>query len=55
MEPAELISAPPPTHFVYIPFILVIGMIVGFVLGRRAGMREGEAHMLGSDEGDDLL
>ena len=56
MEPAaELLSAPPPTHFVYTPFILVIGMILGFVIGRRAGMRDGEAHLLGSDDSDALL
>ena len=50
-----LLSTPPPTHFVYIPFILVIGMILGFVMGRRAGVRDGEAQFLGSDDGDDLL
>ena len=32
--PDELLTAPPVTHFVYIPFILFIGGIIGFVVGQ---------------------
>ncbi|MEE2786021.1 MAG: hypothetical protein VX589_01705 [Myxococcota bacterium] len=57
MEPAELLSTPPATHLVYIPFILFIGIVIGFVFGRKAGIREGKAEFLGGghDSDDDLL
>ena len=54
METPELLTTPPPTHLVYIPFVLFIGIVIGFVMGRKAGIREGEAQMLGGDD-DDLL
>ena len=54
METPELLTTPPPTHLVYIPFVLFIGIVIGFVMGRKAGIREGEAQMLG-DPDDDLL
>jgi hypothetical protein len=30
------ISAPPSSHFIYIPVIFVLGIVLGFVLGSRA-------------------
>jgi len=55
METPDLLVAPPVTHLVYIPFILFIGVIIGFVLGRKAGMRAGEAEFLGGYDGDEDL
>ena len=55
METPDLLTTPPPTHLVYIPFVIFIGIVIGFVLGRRAGVREGHAEMLGGDQDDDLL
>jgi len=56
MTPEELLVTPPATHFVYIPFILFLGGIVGFIIGRRVGIRAGEAEYLaGFDDDDDLL
>lgn len=49
----SLIAAPPATHLVYIPFILFVGVVLGFVFGRKAGMKEGRADFLGG--GDDEL
>ena len=49
---------PPPTHFVYIPAILLLGCVIGFVLGRIAGIKEGQANFLGGEVGhedDDLI
>ena len=54
METPELLTTPPPTHLVYIPFVIFIGIVIGFVMGRKAGIREGEAQMLAGDD-DDLL
>ncbi len=54
METPDLFATPPPTHLVYIPFVIFIGIVIGFVIGRKAGIREGEAQMLASDD-DDLL
>ena len=54
----ELLSAPPPTHLVYIPAILLVGAVIGFIFGRRAGIKEGQANFLGGEgdhEDDDLL
>ena len=28
--------APPSSHFIYIPFVLILGLVIGFVLGARA-------------------
>jgi hypothetical protein len=56
MNAADLLTAPPPTHLVYIPFVLFIGAVIGFLFGRRAGMKEGQAELLGrGSEDDDLL
>ena len=30
------IGVPPSSHFIYIPVILVLGIVLGFVLGARA-------------------
>ncbi|MGC6417243.1 MAG: hypothetical protein ACON3Z_08990 [Bradymonadia bacterium] len=54
MGPEELLSAPPITHFVYIPFILLIGGVIGFVVGRKVGARDGEVDYLTRVD-DDLL
>ncbi len=47
----DLLQAPPATHLVYVPFVLFIGVVIGFVIGRKAGKRDGQAEMLGG--GDD--
>jgi len=52
-----LFMTPPPTHLVYIPAILLLGAVIGYVLGRRAGVKEGQARALGGEglgEDDDL-
>ena len=54
MGPEELLSAPPITHFVYIPFILLIGGVIGFVVGRKVDARDGEVDYLTRVD-DDLL
>jgi len=51
----ELLATPPPTHVVYIPFVLFIGAVIGFVFGRKAGIKEGKADFLGGGADDDLL
>ena len=54
----DLISAPSPTHLVYIPAILLVGAVIGYIWGRKAGIKEGEAEAWGGDsnlEDDDLL
>jgi hypothetical protein len=30
------IALPPSSHFIYIPVILVLGIVIGFVLGAKA-------------------
>ncbi|MCA9538972.1 MAG: hypothetical protein KC620_08785 [Myxococcales bacterium] len=55
MNETELFTTPPPTHLVYIPFVLFLGIVIGFVLGRRAGVREGKAEFLGRGPDDDDL
>ena len=56
MNPEQLLVAPPVTHFVYIPFILFIGGIIGFVIGRKVGVRDGQAdYLAGLGDDDDLL
>ena len=55
MEAADLLATPPATHLVYVPFVLFIGIVIGFVFGRKAGIREGEAEFLGGYDGDDDL
>jgi len=51
----ELLQSPPVTHIVYIPAILLVGIVIGFLVGRKAGVREGKAEALGADRDDDLL
>ena len=36
MMTALAISLPPSSHFIYIPVVLVIGIVVGFMLGAKA-------------------
>lgn len=56
MSPEQLLIAPPVTHFVYIPFLLFVGAIIGFVVGRKAGVSDGQAEYLaGLGDDDDLL
>jgi hypothetical protein len=45
-----LFSTPPVTHLVYIPAILMVGMVIGFLMGRTAGIKEGKAQALGMGE-----
>lgn len=52
MSDPSLLSAPPPTHVVYIPFLLLIGIIIGFVLGRKSGIKQGKAEFLGGNDED---
>jgi len=33
---ALAIALPPSSHFIYIPVILVLGIVIGFVLGAKA-------------------
>jgi hypothetical protein len=54
MESAsDLLAVPPATHVLYIPFVLLVGVIVGFILGRKAGIREGKAQFLGGGPDDE--
>lgn len=52
MSEPSLLSAPPPTHVVYIPFVILIGIIIGFVMGRKAGIKQGKAEFLGGNDED---
>jgi uncharacterized membrane protein len=36
MLQAILISAPPSSHFIYIPVIFILGIVIGFMLGAKA-------------------
>jgi hypothetical protein len=40
---------PPVSHFLYIPMVLMIGIVIGFVLGGRAA-RDAEAARRSADE-----
>jgi hypothetical protein len=31
-----LISAPPSSHFIYIPVMFILGIVIGFMLGAKA-------------------
>lgn len=58
MGEVEFFGTPTPTHVVYIPFILLVGAAIGYILGRKAGIKEGKADLIGAgldDEGDDLI
>ncbi|MGB0646514.1 MAG: hypothetical protein ACPGQS_05020 [Bradymonadia bacterium] len=55
MNESNLLAAPPITHLVYIPFILVIGIIIGFVMGKRAGKADGRDEYIATGVDDDLL
>ena len=45
-----LLAAPPSTHVVYIPFLILVGIVIGFVIGRRAGIKQGKAEFLGGGD-----
>lgn len=51
----SLFEVPPPTHLIYIPAILLVGIVIGFIMGRKAGVREGKAEFIGGGDDDDLL
>jgi hypothetical protein len=36
MLPALLIGVPPSSHFIYIPVIFVLGIVLGFIFGSKA-------------------
>ena len=55
MDETSILAAPPITHFVYIPFILLIGVVIGFVMGRSSGAKAGRDELLGLGGDDDLL
>lgn len=49
----EILATPPDTHVVYIPFLLIVGFIIGFVFGRQAGIKQGKAEFIGGGESSD--
>jgi|GEM_PF-1570822 len=49
----SFLAVPPPTHVVYVPFVLLVGFIAGYLFGRRAGVAQGKAEFLGG--GDEEL
>ncbi len=38
------------SHLLYIPAIFLIGGVIGFILGRLRGIKEGQDHYLGEGE-----
>ena len=50
----NLLEIPPASHFVYIPAAILLGMVVGFALGRRSAGEEGGARPLYDDDLDDF-
>jgi hypothetical protein len=36
------VGFPGPEHFIFIPGVLLIGMVIGFVMGSRAARAEAE-------------
>lgn len=52
-----LFMTPPPTHFVYIPVILLVGAVIGYVIGRQAGIKDAVSHYIDevASEDDDLI
>jgi len=53
-----LFMTPPPTHVIYIPAVIMLGLVIGYVIGRSAGIKEGLNRTLGGeglDEDDELL
>lgn len=55
MDSPDLFSVPPATHVVYIPFTILVGIAIGWVLGRKAGIREGKDAFLGGGGDDEPL
>jgi hypothetical protein len=37
------VGTPTSAHFIYIPFVLLIGIVIGFILGGRAARDEAAA------------
>jgi hypothetical protein len=52
-EATGVLTGPPITHVIYIPFVLLVGIIIGFLLGRRAGIKEGKARLIGAGPDDE--
>lgn len=48
-------DVPPASHFVYIPAAMLVGMVLGFILGRRAATNDpdGSRRPLYDDDLDD--
>ena len=40
---------PPASHFIFIPTVLLLGVVIGWILGQRA-MREAEAAKAAAEE-----
>ncbi len=36
------LEAPGPAHFIFIPGVLLVGMVLGYVMGARAAREEAE-------------
>ena len=53
MGETNFLAVPPPTHVVYVPFVLLVGFILGYLFGRRSGVAQGKAELLGG--GDEEL
>jgi len=53
-EQTSFFASPSATHLVYVPLILFVGIIIGFVFGRKVGVKEGKADFLGAGDDDDL-
>lgn len=52
MNEPSILAAPPVTHVLYVPFVILIGVIIGFIIGRKAGVKQGKAEFLGSNDED---
>jgi hypothetical protein len=50
----DLFATPPPTHLVYIPAAILVGLVIGFIMGRKNGIKEGKAQFLATDRDEDL-
>ncbi len=50
----NLLVIPPVSHFVYIPAAILLGMVLGFALGRRGADDPGGPRPLYDDDLDDF-